>query len=50
VLDDYTLPSFDITAVYPRNKPSRLARLFISLLQGVYEEPGYWAHDGALQR
>ncbi|EWY41712.1 LysR family transcriptional regulator [Skermanella stibiiresistens SB22] len=48
VLDEYALPSFDLTAVYPRNKPSRLARLFIDLLRDIYAEPGYWAHDGAL--
>jgi DNA-binding transcriptional LysR family regulator len=48
VLDAYALPSFDITAVVPRNKPSRLARLFIAHLQAIYARPGYWAHDGAL--
>lgn len=47
VLDEYALPSFDITAVYPRNKPSRLARLFIAFLQEIYAEPSYWAHNGA---
>lgn len=47
VLDDYALPSFDITAVYPRNKPSRLARLFIAHLQASYARPGYW-DDGAV--
>ncbi|MGV6872124.1 LysR family transcriptional regulator [Pseudochelatococcus sp. B33] len=43
VLDEYALPSFDITAVYPRNRPSRLARLFIAHLQAIYARPGYWA-------
>jgi DNA-binding transcriptional LysR family regulator len=49
VLDEYALPSFDLTAVYPRNKPSRLARLFIALLRDIYAQPNYWAHDGALR-
>ncbi len=46
VLDEYALPSFDITAVYPRNKPSRLARLFIAFLKDIYAQQSYWAHDG----
>jgi DNA-binding transcriptional LysR family regulator len=43
VLDEFALPSFDITAVYPRHKPSRNARLFIELLQRVYAVPAYWS-------
>ncbi|MDB5526616.1 MAG: LysR family transcriptional regulator [Rhizobium sp.] len=42
VLDDFALPSFDITAVYPRDRPLRAARLFIETLKGAYGQPGYW--------
>ncbi|MCS0502928.1 LysR family transcriptional regulator [Ancylobacter mangrovi] len=42
VLDEHALPSFDITAVYPRNRPARLSRLFIAHLQAIYSRPGYW--------
>lgn len=42
VLDEYALPSFDITAVYPRHKPSRTTRLFIEFLRDTYARPGYW--------
>lgn len=44
VLDEFALPSFDITAVFPRNRPSRLPKLFIAHLKDVYEQPSYWGH------
>lgn len=43
VLDDFALPSFDITAVYPRYKPLTAVKLFIETLRSAYERPGYWA-------
>lgn len=42
VLDEYALPSFDITAVHPRNKSRAAVRLFIETLKGAYAQPGYW--------
>ncbi|MFC3073644.1 LysR family transcriptional regulator [Shinella pollutisoli] len=42
VLDDYALPSFDITAVYPRDRPLKSARLFAETLKSAYSQPGYW--------
>lgn len=42
VLDDYALPSFDITAVYPRDRPVKAARLFIDTLRQAYSRPNYW--------
>lgn len=36
VLDDYALPSFDINAVYPRDRPLKAARLFIGMLAEAY--------------
>lgn len=45
VLDEYALPSFDITAVYPRRKPLTAVKLFIQTLQIAYAQPGYWNDD-----
>ncbi len=42
VLDDYALPSFDITAVYPRHRSRAPVRLFIEILREAYARPGYW--------
>jgi DNA-binding transcriptional LysR family regulator len=42
VLDEYALPSFDITAVYPRDRPLKAARLFIETLRAAYAKHGYW--------
>jgi DNA-binding transcriptional LysR family regulator len=42
VLDDYALSSFDITAVYPRDRPLKASRLFIEALKEAYAQPGYW--------
>jgi DNA-binding transcriptional LysR family regulator len=42
VLDDYALSSFDITAVYPRDRPLKASKLFIEALKKAYARPGYW--------
>lgn len=42
VLDEYALPRFDITAVYPRHKNRAPVRLFIETLQEAYSQPKYW--------
>lgn len=37
VLDEYTLPNFDVYAVYPRNKPlTRPLKLFIDMLRDAF--------------
>jgi DNA-binding transcriptional LysR family regulator len=43
VLDEFALPDYDITAVYPqqRHLPVRV-RLFIDMLKETYARPGYW--------
>jgi DNA-binding transcriptional LysR family regulator len=42
VLDEYALPSFDITAVHPRHKSRAPVRLFIETLKNAYAQPLYW--------
>jgi DNA-binding transcriptional LysR family regulator len=42
VLDEYALPSFDVTAVHPRHKARAAIRLFIETLQNAYAQSGYW--------
>jgi DNA-binding transcriptional LysR family regulator len=42
VLDDYALSSFDITAVYPRDRPLKASKLFIKALKNAYARSGYW--------
>ena len=43
VLDDYSLPSYDIQAVYQQQRylPAKV-RAFIDYLRVVYNQPGYW--------
>jgi DNA-binding transcriptional LysR family regulator len=47
VLDEYALPSYDITAVYlqQRHLPAKV-RLFIDALKSIYAQPGYWTKAG----
>ena len=44
VLDDYSLPAYDIFAVYPQHRhvPAKV-RLFIAYLKSIYAAPGYWS-------
>ncbi len=44
VLDDFSLPAYDIFAVYPQqvHVPARV-RLFIASLKSTYAGPNYWA-------
>lgn len=42
-LDEFALPSFDITAVYPRHRPLPAVKLFIETLKMAYAKPGYWS-------
>ena len=43
VLDNYSLPHYDIMAVYPqqRHLPAKV-RFFIDMLKSVYAQTGYW--------
>jgi len=43
VLDEYTLPDYDIMAVYmqQRHLPAKV-RFFIDALKSIYAQPGYW--------
>ena len=43
VLDDYALPHYDITAVYPqqRHLPAK-SRFFIDYLKAIYAQTDYW--------
>lgn len=47
VLDEYSLPDYDIMAVYmqQRHLPARV-RAFIDTLKTVYAQPGYWTRSG----
>jgi DNA-binding transcriptional LysR family regulator len=47
VLDNYALPSFDITAVHPRHKDRVPVRLFIETLRTAYARPDYWTEAGS---
>ncbi len=49
VLDEYALPSFDITAVYPRYRPLTAVKLFIETLKAAYAQPGYWLEENNIQ-
>lgn len=42
-LDEFALPSFDIPAVYPRQRPLPAVKLFIETLKTAYAKPGYWS-------
>jgi len=44
VLDEYSLPAYDIFAVYPQHRhvPAKV-RLFISYLKSVYAATNYWS-------
>lgn len=42
-LDEFALPSFDITAVYPRHRPLPAVKLFIQTLKSIYAQPDYWS-------
>lgn len=43
VLDEFALPDYDITAVYPQQRflPVK-TRHFIDYLKSIYQAPGYW--------
>ena len=44
MLDEYSLPAYDIFAVYPQHRhvPAKV-RLFISYLKSVYAATNYWS-------
>lgn len=49
VLEDYMIASYDVTAVYPVQKPlPAKIGFFIDWLKSIYTRPGYWRDGGAL--